>query len=195
MGTFCLLSLAGCIQGGGTDVGNALMEGRVMDHGAGVASAKVMLMPEYYNPMLGDSTGRARVVTAADDGRFSIEGVAPGRYYLESRHPSADRMDLIGVLDVEAGETRNAEAVLDASRNITIRIPAASAPDVYVFIPGTDVKAVRAAEDTSGVLHLAHAPREAIPVLGVSRLSNSALVSWMTVNSGAEDTLITLVFP
>jgi hypothetical protein len=195
IGLFGLTGLSGCIQGGGTDVGNALVEGRVMDGGAGVASAKVMLMPEGYNPVLGDSTGRARVVVAGADGKFSIEGVVPGRYSLESRHPSADRMDFIGVLDVEAGETRNAIAVLDAARNIIIRIPAASASDAYVFIPGSDVKAVRAPEDTAGILHMLHAPREAIPVLGTSRLSDPYSVSWMTVNSGAEDTLITIVFP
>lgn len=184
----------GCIQGGGTDVGNALVEGTVMDEGQAVAGAKVMLMPEDYNPVMGDATGRARTAVADGQGRFTLRDVVPGRYSLETVHPMLARMDLIAGLDVRGERTMNAAPELDAARTVLVRLPEGAAADAYVFIPGTDVYAMRADGDTTseGEVRLRHVPRVAVPVVGLGRSEGAGEVVLFEVFLGAEDTAVVL---
>ncbi|GEM_PF-3676648 len=187
--------LSACIQGGGTDVGNALVQGQVTDRGVAVSGARVMLMPEAYNPVLGDPTGQARVVTADAEGRYKIAGVKPGRYALETRHPEGDRMDWIRDVVLDAGEALTESSSMDTARTLKVRIPDSAAADAFVFIPGSDVKAAREPGDTSGIIRLIHAPSTAIPVLGLARLLAPGAVTSFTVNALASDTLVSLKSP
>lgn len=184
----------GCIQGGGTDIGNALVMGTVMDEGQVVAGAKVMLMPEGYNPVVGDVTGRARETVADGQGRFSLRDVVPGRYSLETVHPLLVRMDLIPELDVGAEGMMNAALELAAARTVLVRLPEGAAVDAYVFIPGTDVYAMRADGDTTseGDVRLRHVPRVAVPVVGLGRSGGSGEIVLFEVSLGAVDTAIVL---
>jgi carboxypeptidase family protein len=188
------LGLSGCIQGGGTDIGNALVMGTVMDEGQAVAGAKVLLMPEGYNPVVGDATGTVRTTVADEQGRFSLRDVHPGRYSLETRHPLMERMDLIPTLDVRAEETMAAAPELDAARTVLVRLPEGAAADTYVFIPGTDVYAMRADGDTTseGRIRLRHVPRVALPVVGLGRSGGPGEVVLFEVALGAEDTVMVL---
>ena len=188
------LGWSGCIQGGGTDIGNALVMGTVRDEGQAVAGAKVLLMPEGYNPMVGDATGRARTAVADAQGRFSLRDVAPGRYSLETLHPLVARMDLIPGLDVKAEGTLTAAPELDAARTVYVRLPEGAAADAYVFIPGTDVFAMRADGDTTGEgeIRLRHVPRVPLPVVGLGRSERAGEIALFEVSLGAEDTVLVL---
>jgi hypothetical protein len=184
----------GCIQGGGTDVGNALVEGTVMDEGRAVAGAKVLLMPEGYNPVVGDATGTVRTAVADGQGRFWLRDVVPGRYSLETLHPLLARMDLIPGLDVRREGTMSAAPELDAARTVLVRLPDGAAADTYVFIPGTDVYAMRAYGDTTseGRIRLRHVPRVALPVVGLGRSEGAGEVVLFKVSLGALDTALVL---
>lgn len=184
----------GCIQGGGTDIGNALVEGTVYDEGQAVAGAKVMLMPEGYNPVVGDATGKARTTVTDEQGRFFLRDVVPGRYSLETVHPLLARMDLIQSLDVKAEGTMNTVPELDAARTVLVRLPVGAAADAYVFIPGTDVFAMRADGDTTsdGRIRLRHVPRVAVPVVGLGRSERAGEVALFEVTLGALDTALVL---
>jgi hypothetical protein len=188
------LGWSGCIQGGGTDIGNALVTGTVMDDGLAVAGAKVLLMPEGYNPVMGDSTGKARTTVADEYGRFSLRDVLPGRYSLETVHPLLERMDLIPTLDVRPEGTMTTAPELDEARTVLVRLPENASADAYVFIPGTDIHAMRAAGDTTseGRIRLRHVPRIPLPVMGLGHSERPGDVLLFDVSLGAEDTALVL---
>lgn len=191
---FGLAGLGGCIQGGGTDVGNALVEGRVTDNGIPLAGARVLLMPEGYNPVLGDPTGAARNAVADGEGRYSIPDVRPGRYSLETRHPTLERMDWIPIVDVGAEDRITADPEMDGARTVLVRLPEGAAADAFVFIPGTDVQALRASGDTTagGWLHLRHVPLTHVPVMGVGRTASPGAIVLYPVSLPATDSLAIL---
>ncbi|MEO6096948.1 MAG: carboxypeptidase-like regulatory domain-containing protein [Fibrobacteria bacterium] len=189
-----LLGMSGCIQGGGTDIGNALVMGTVMDGGNTVAGAKVVLMPEGYNPVLGDSAGTGQTTFTDGQGRFTLKGVRPGRYSLETRHPLLERMDWVRILDVEAGGTHVAEPEMAGARTVLVRLPENAAPDAYIFIPGTDVYALRASGDTTGDgrIRLPHVPAEAVPTMGLGRSGQPEEVLFFEISLGAGDSTVVL---
>jgi hypothetical protein len=186
------LALAGCFGGGGTDVGNALVEGRVTDGGQAVAGARVMLMPEGYNPVLGDRTGRARWTVTDDKGRYVIQDASPGRYAVESRHPDRERMSWIREVDLGEGDNLVAESKLDTARTLLVRLPDTAAADAFVFIPGTDVQAARDSGSVSPLVRMRHAPMDSIPALGLARFSSPAAVTLFTVKIGPGDSVAVL---
>jgi hypothetical protein len=190
----CALGLSGCIQGGGTDVGNALVTGTVMDEGRAVAGAKVFLMPEGYNPVVGDGTGTVRMAVADSQGRFSLKDILPGRYSMETRHPLLERMDLLPTLDIGAEGTQVADPELDEARTVLVTLPEKAAADAYVFIPGTDVYAMRASGDTTGEgqIRLRHVPKVALPVMGLGSSERPGDVVFFEVSLGAEDSALVL---
>lgn len=189
-----LPGISGCLQGGGTDIGNALVTGTVQDGGVALAGAKVLLMPEGYNPVLGDNTGAARTAITDDSGKFTLKDVRPGRYSLETRHPEAERMDWIRILDVEPAGEHVADPELAGARTVLVRLPETAAADAYVFIPGTDVYALRSSGDTTGEgrLRLRHVPDEAVPVLGMGRSGRLEEVVLFPVSLNAKDTVVDL---
>lgn len=183
--------LAGCFSGGGTDVGNALVKGRVMDGGIAVPGARVMLMPEDYNPVLGDASGRARTQVADKEGRFNLSDLKPGRYALEARHPTLDRMSWFRELVVEEGKAMTLNPALAGSRTLKVRLPDSAAADAYVFIPSTDVQAKR---DSTGALTVLvpGSPLDLIPTLGLGSLSDPGATRYYQVSIQPSDTLVIL---
>jgi hypothetical protein len=165
-----LLGWAGC--GGGTDVDNALVQGQVRDGTILVASARVTLMPEDYNPVMGDPTGRTRTMLSEQDGKFAFPDLAPGNYSLEVVHPTSQRMDWIERVTVTAGMTVNLTAALDTARSIVVRLPDSTAADAYVFIPGTSVHAMRDLPGSEARFTLTHVPADSIPTLGIGFMTH-----------------------
>jgi hypothetical protein len=193
---FCF---AGCVSGGGTDVGNALVNGRVTDGGDGgaaVAGARVFLMPDGYDPIHGDTTGRVRWENADAEGRFALSDVKPGRYALEARHPSLDRMSWTRELVVEKGGRLILNPSLAGSRTLKILLPPDAAADAYVFIPASDVQ-VRRDSTGADTLLLGKCPLEAIPTLALGSRSGLAATRYfqVSISSQPSDTLVILKDP
>ena len=180
----------GCLGGGGTDVGNALVQGTVTDGGAAVAGAEVILMPAGYNPVLGDREGRVRTTETDSAGAFRFEAVAAGPIAVEILHPDRESMGWIRPAPPAAGETLSVAAELAPARTVTVRLPAGAAPDAYVFLPGTDVHARRTAPEET--LRLPHVPAESLRVVGVGRMSAPSEVALYRVDTGPADSAVDL---
>lgn len=183
--------LVGCVSGGGTDVGNALVQGQVRDEGAPLAGAEVILMPAAYNPMLGDAPGHTRTVQTDAYGNFRFDGVAPGAITLEVLHPTAGRMDWIRpVSPLAMGDTLTVASELAAARSLSVRLPPDAPPDAYAFLPGSDVHAGR--EGGGETLRLPHVPAESLEVIGIGSLSAPAVVAYYPIAVGPADTALDL---
>jgi hypothetical protein len=181
---------SGCVEGGGTDIGNALVQGTVTDEGAPVAGAEVILMPAEYNPVMGDPSGRTRSVLTAADGTFRFEGLAPGAITLEALHPARERMDWMPPHTLAAGDTLAVAVELAPARTLVIRLPAEAAPDAYAFLPGTDVHADRnGGEET---LQLPHVPADSLEAIGIGSRSAPAAAELYRIGIGPADTAVDL---
>lgn len=182
---------AGCVSGGGTDVGNALVQGQVRDEGAPLAGAEVILMPAAYNPMLGDDSGHTRTALTDAYGNFLFTGVAPGAITLEVLHPTAGRMDWVRpAAPLAAGDTLTVASELAAARFLSVRLPADAPADAYAFLPGSDVHARR--EGAGETLRLPHVPAESLEVIGIGSLSAPAAVRYYPIAAGPADTAVDL---
>jgi hypothetical protein len=78
------------LSGGGTDVSNAGVMGRIVTvSGSGVGNAQVRLIPESYLPYMDDSLQGGLAVltdTTGGDGRYSFPHVKPGIYNVVAVH-------------------------------------------------------------------------------------------------------------
>ncbi len=127
------------------DLPNGKLAGRVVDRaGAGVARQNVWIVLEAGTPR-GDRPSTTGQATSAADGRFSVEGLAPGTYEArvtqfnlanESRYGSAR---VGGVVVPETGSAKEVVIVLDLAGTITGTLVGADG------LPrtGADVRAVR----------------------------------------------------
>jgi hypothetical protein len=182
--------LAGCLQGGGTDIGNALVRGKVTEGGIPVSGAEVILMPAAYNPVMGDPSGRTRSVLTGADGTFRFAEVAPGPIALEMRHPDGERMDWIRPVPLAAGESLEVASELEPARALTVRLPAGAPDDAYAFLPGTDAYGLREAGGETA--RLPHAPAGPLDAIGIGSLSVPAGVAYYSVSIGPADTAVDL---
>lgn len=188
-----ILGAGGC--GGGTDVDNALVQGQVRDGGTLVASARVTLMPDDYNPVMGDPTGRTRTMLSDHEGKFGFPDLAPGNYSLEVLHPTSMRMGWVAGVSVSEGGMLSIPVALDTARSVVVQLPESTAADAYVFIPGTSVHALRdsAATGSPGArFTLMHVPSNSIPNIGVGSMANPAEPAMVRISlpSGRADTSV-----
>lgn len=183
-------ALAGCLQGGGTDIGNALVQGKVTDGGLPVAGAEVILMPAAYNPVMGDSSGRTRSVLTDAAGTFRFEGVEPGAIAIEVLHPDRDRMDWLRPAPLAGGDSLAVVSELAPARTLAVRLPAEAPADAYAFLPGSDVHGAR--EAGGETLRLPHAPAESLELIGIGSLSAPAAVAYYPAAVGPSDTAVDL---
>jgi hypothetical protein len=103
-------------------------------------------------------------------------------------------MDWIQVVDVEAGETHRADPEMAGARTVLVRLPRSAAADAFIFIPGTDVFALRTSGDTTGegLLRLRHVPIVNVPSLGLGRSANPEAVVFYEVSLSDADSLANL---
>lgn len=182
---------AGCVSGGGTDIGNAVVQGQVKDQGVAVAGAEVILMPAGYNPVTDSASGHARSVYTDAGGLFRFTDVDSGAFALEVLHPTRPRMDWIRPSRVmAAGETLSVAADLAAARNLTVYLPAGAPQDAYAFLPGSDVHAFR--EGPGETLLLPHVPAESLGTIGIGSLSAPSGIAYYPVAAGPSDTVLDL---
>lgn len=182
---------AGCVSGGGTDIGNALVQGQVRDQGAPVSGAEVILMPVGYNPVMDSASGQARTVFTDAYGEFRFTGTAFGAFTLEVLHPTESRMDWIRPAHVlAAGETLTVASDLAAARTLTVRLPGDAPEDAYAFLPGSDVYARR--EGAGETLRLPHVPPESLATIAIGSLSGPSAISYYPVAAGPADTAVDL---
>jgi hypothetical protein len=184
------LLAAGCVSGGGTDVGNALVRGQVRDEGVPVAGAEVILMPAGYNPVMGDASGRTRSTVTDAEGNFRFAEVVPGPIAIEVLHPARERMDWIRPAPLAAGDTLSLASDLAPARQIEVMLPSEAPGDAYAFLPGSDVHAVR--EPAGETLRLPHVPAESLEVIGIGSMSAPDAVSYYSVTAGPVDTVLDL---
>ncbi len=192
------LAVAGILGcSGGTDVDNALVQGQVRDHGMVVASARVTLMPEDYNPVLGDPTGRTRTMLSDSNGGFGFPDMAPGRYSLEVVHPTLRRMDWMHAVTVATGTTMTLAAALDTARRVIVRLPDSTPPETYIFIPGTEAYALRDSADTGAAFTLSHVSADSIPLLGIGTMADpgNPKIMLLALPPGRADTAVVLPLP
>jgi hypothetical protein len=182
---------AGCVSGGGTDIGNALVQGQVMDQGAPVSGAEVILMPVGYDPVMDSASGQAREVFTDAHGEFRFSGTAFGAFTLEVLHPTASRMDWIRPAKVlAAGETLTVASDLAAARTLTVYLPADAPSDAYAFLPGSDVYARRPGDGET--LRLPHVPAESLATIAIGSLSAPSAVRYYPAAAGPADTAVDL---
>jgi hypothetical protein len=179
-----------CVEGGGTDIGNALVQGTVTDEGAPVAGAEVILMPAEYNPVMGDPSGRTRRVLTDAEGIFRFEGVAPGAITLEALHPERERMDWARPIPLGAGDTLAMPMELAPARTLSVLLPADAPADAYAFLPGTDAHADRSGGEET--LRLPHVPADSLDAIGIGSRAAPAAAVLYRVAVGPADTSVDL---
>ncbi|MBW8888046.1 MAG: carboxypeptidase regulatory-like domain-containing protein [Fibrobacteres bacterium] len=182
---------SGCVSGGGTDVGNALVQGQVMDQGVAVSGAEVILMPAGYNPVMDSAAGATRTAFTDAYGEFRFTGKAMGAFTLEVLHPTEPRMDWIHPAHaLAAGETLTVASELAAARTLAVYLPADAPPDAYAFLPGSDVYARR--EGAGETLRLPHVPAESLAVIAIGSLSSPTGMAYYPIAAGPADTAVDL---
>jgi hypothetical protein len=188
---FAGLLPAACVSGGGTDIGNAVVQGQVKDQGFAVAGAEVILMPAGYNPVMDSASGHARSVFTDAGGLFRFTNVDSGAFTLEVLHPTQPRMDWMRPSRaMAAGETLSVALNLADARTLTVYLPAGAPPDAYAFLPGSDVYARR--EGSGETLRLPHVPAESLGVIGIGSLSAPSSISYYPAAAGPSDTAVDL---
>ncbi len=78
---FCSIDIS---DGGGSEVGNGIIAGIVVDsNGDAVQSAKVQIIPDFYDPMVYGSLPDYMTMTTGSNGRFKVELKETGKYNIE----------------------------------------------------------------------------------------------------------------
>ncbi len=153
--------------GGGTDVDNAIVLGKVMGDSLGIAQAQVYIMTADYNPMTGNQNVPARVTQTDAQGNFEIANVLPGTYSIEVHHPDGSQMDWSH--DFELKSSDSLDVTMDVKKKHVIILPipdSLKTVDFYLYVAGSNVLIEHeAASYTKDYLVLKDIPEQNIPFI------------------------------
>ncbi len=95
------------VEFGGEKAPSARLLGRLLDGGAPVAGRMVVLLPADADGGLADLMAGMKMTTTDSEGRFDMQGLAPGRYVLLSGNIGGEEMGAGVPVEIdEAGEVR-----------------------------------------------------------------------------------------
>ncbi len=158
----CMALLIGCELGGGTDVENASLRGKVMLEGEAVAFADLYLMSNVYNPMKPTEYPSFKTQTN-EAGEFSFPNVKRDVYALEIRYQGKAVMDWMGNLNLEENPEANYQLDLKPAHTLLFSVPDSLQDSaLYIFIPGCLAMGRLGASDDKTEISLSHVPETPI---------------------------------
>ncbi len=136
-------SFQGCEGGGnsGSETTNGLT-GVVKDvEGRPVAGARVLLLPEEFNPATDDSGGFPLHTLTNGKGVYTLKDVAPGHYHLELSDSAHGTLTLIQDVAVPDGGLATVDGTLGKPGSMRVRIVdfLGAGETGYVYLPGSTV--------------------------------------------------------
>jgi hypothetical protein len=127
--------------GGGSDVGNGAIVGKVVtSNGLPAGSTKVTVLPSGYNVVNDSQPDSAHIVTTDSTGTYYFKGLKKGSYSIQAVH-SVDRTRLLISNITVSGNTITIPAdTLKKTGAISVVLPAGiDTTHGYVYVPGTTV--------------------------------------------------------
>jgi hypothetical protein len=165
------------LSGGGSEAGNARINGRVMDTlGYPVRNAMVTVLPFDFDPVKSISPSGFNTDTTGTDGTFGIT-IQKGRTYtIQAVHSTLRTRALLAGVTVGDSDITTPQCTLNTPGAVKVRIPDGTdkAPG-YVYIPGTTVLSTFDAADSFTVLD--SVPAGIVPAVSYS----SGIISVSTV--------------
>ncbi|MGL1903759.1 MAG: carboxypeptidase-like regulatory domain-containing protein [Fibrobacterales bacterium] len=166
------------VAGGGTDVDNAIVLGKVMADSLGVGQAQVYIMTDDYNPMTGNQAIPARVTETDAQGNFEIENLLPGTYSVEAHHPDGSQMDWSHSFELETDDSLNITMEVKKKHWIMLPIPdSLKMVDFYLYVAGSNMLVEHnAATYTKDHMVLENIPEKEIPFILQGLLFDASVV-------------------
>ncbi len=143
---------AGCgwvdvaMGGGGdaTETGNARVAGNlVMENGEAASGAEVVILPEDFSPVGGDSIPDSLRVKTDASGKFAYAKLDSGRYTLSVHHGQSGKRLLISGIHLGSGKTQILLPKDTLHNSCKLVVPIPESPDSglgFVYIPGTSIR-------------------------------------------------------
>ncbi|MGL1936071.1 MAG: carboxypeptidase-like regulatory domain-containing protein [Fibrobacterales bacterium] len=155
------------VAGGGTDVDNAIVLGKVMADSLGVAQAQVYIMTDDYNPMTGNQNIPAQATETDAQGNFEIGNLLPGTYSMEVHHPDGSQMDWSHSFELKSTDSLDITMEVKKKHWIILPIPdSLKMIDFYLYVAGSNMLVEHnAATYTKDHIVLENIPEKEIPFI------------------------------
>ena len=157
----------GPFSGGGTEGGN-VVAGVFVDEGGAAVKAFVGLVPAGFNPGVEDRNKRVITTLTSENGGYSFEHVAEGRYSIEAIDTSNEIQTLITGVTVSGEDVRLDADTLRTPGTLRIDPPEeAETGTGYLYMPGTTVWAP--VDSITGYVHITVPSATLLPPLCYGR--------------------------